>query len=426
MLIDFVFALTLLISLLSLTILIFKGMNCAPSSTLMFLLACFLFVTEANFRNRELDDSSIDFQILLRLGVWLLITTYTLVYYKRVFSLLLDVNVRFLTLFCIFCFISTIYSPIPVYTAVNSLVQLCFLIFAASIAINLDLTKICMAIFYMSILFHSISLILVPIFPELTVMEFWGQGEIGGTRITGLSGSANAYGQMAGLAIVITQYLRKKIIIGKLLYVSAILLFSFCIIASWSRTSIFIAIVGLFIIEKELVLKYIYHYILLSIFAVITYFMIFDVDDLLLKFSRNGSIEEILTFTGRTDIWAAVWNEALLSPVVGYGYASTKLLLPQIFETEWGWSTVTAHSMFFQSFFTTGFIGVFLLFSTLFIFLKLCGIIKDRFISYIFFLVVINGILESGIGGPIPNTLSFLFFLFYLVAIKKYNENTKG
>ena len=68
MLIDFVFALTLLISLLSLTILIFKGMNCAPSSTLMFLLACFLFVTEANFRNRELDDSSIDFQIF-KIGI---------------------------------------------------------------------------------------------------------------------------------------------------------------------------------------------------------------------------------------------------------------------------------------------------------------------------------------------------------------------
>jgi O-antigen ligase len=394
-----------------------------PPAVFMLFLSVFLFITEASFRNRELDDSSIDFQVILRLIVWFVITLYSFVCYKKIFNLLLDSNAKYLTFYCFFCLITTIYSPIPIYTGVNSLIQFSFLIFAAALAVNLNLKQICLAIFYMSIFFHVISLILVPILPELTVMEYWGQGEIGGQRITGLSGSANAYGQMAGLAIVITQYLKKNMAIRQPIYFFTMLLFIICIIFSWSRTSIFITIIGLFLIEKELVKKYFSYGVAMLFFIIISYFSIFNIDDLLLKFSRNGSIEEILTFTGRTDIWLAVWNEAILSPIWGYGYASTKLLLPQIFETDWGWSTVTAHSMFFQLFFTTGMVGVILFSTALYIFYKLCRILNNVLLNYVFFLIVINGLLESGVVGPVPNKLTFLFFLFFLVSVRMYYES---
>ena len=170
-----IFTIIILIFLFTfLTIFISKGMSKNPPAVFMLFLIVFLFITEASFRNRELDDSSIDFQVILRLSVWFVITLYSLVCYRKIFNLLLDSNVKYLTFYCFFCLITTIYSPIPIYTGVNSLIQFSFLIFAAALAVNLNLKQICLAIFYMSIFFHVISLILVPILPELAVMEYWG------------------------------------------------------------------------------------------------------------------------------------------------------------------------------------------------------------------------------------------------------------
>ncbi|WP_162176383.1 O-antigen ligase family protein [Enterovibrio calviensis] len=269
----------------------------------------------------------------------------------------------------------------------------------------------------MSVGFHVLSIVLIPIFPELTIMQFWGLEEIGGQRITGLSGSANSYGQMAGLAIIITQYLRKTLVIKNSTYIMSILFFTACLLASWSRTSIFITFIGFLFIEKELFNRYKYSALAALVFCAVSYFAIFDIDDLLLSFSRNGSVNEIFTFTGRTGIWEAVWNESLNNPVFGHGYASTKLLLPTIFETDWGWSTVTAHNMFLQSFFTTGSIGIALLSITLLIFFKACLKLNNGLLNYFLFLTIVNGLLESGAVGPIPNKLTFIFFLFFMKSI---------
>ncbi len=403
--------------LLPLTI---KKFNINPKVMLMWFLGLFLFITEANFRNRGLDDTSIDFQILLRIAVWAGVTAFSALYFRRVVSILFSVNARYLTFYCILCLLTTAISPIPLYTFVNATIQILFLIFAATLAINLSINQICLPIFYMSLAFHIISLALIPIFPELTIMQFWGLEEIGGQRITGLSGSANGYGQMAGLAIVTTQYLRKKNVIKRNIYITSMLLFIGCILASWSRTSIFITLIGVMFIEKDIFKKYKSTIILIGFIMIFSYLLVYDFDDILLKFSRNGSIDEIFTFTGRTDIWSAVWSESLKSPIFGYGYASTKMLLPQIFETDWGWSTVTAHNMFLQSLFATGLLGILLISMTLLIFFMICRRVNDGMLNYFLFLTIINGLFESGAIGPIPNKLTFIFFLSFFVAIKMH------
>jgi exopolysaccharide production protein ExoQ len=141
---------------------------------------------------------------------------------------------------------------------------------------------------------------------------------------------------------------------------------------------------------------------------------------LLPSFSRSGSVEELFTFTGRTLIWEVVWELIKESPYFGYGYASSKVIIPLNFETSWGWTTVNSHSFMLQLLLSTGFIGslpIFLLIS--FQFYRLLTF-KGRLSSALFVFVLVTGILESGAIGPIPNFMTLVWLLsIFLIYYEK-------
>ena len=53
------------------------------------------------------------------------------------------------------------------------------------------------------------------------------------------------------------------------------------------------------------------------------------VQDLVAKITKSGTVEELATATGRTDIWAVGIERILESPIIGYGYCSTRFIMEE-------------------------------------------------------------------------------------------------
>ncbi len=82
--------------------------------------------------------------------------------------------------------------------------------------------------------------------------------------------------------------------------------------------------------------------------------------------SRGQDMAEIRAASGRTEMWSAIWNEYLASPIIGHGYFVTsrtgKLEVWNILANH------TAHNIYLQVLATTGLVGMVILA------LSLCGL----------------------------------------------------
>src|SRR5690606_10471338 len=79
----------------------------------------------------------------------------------------------------------------------------------------------------------------------------------------------------------------------------------------------------------------------------------FGQDTLLKAVSRSGTVGEVTSFTGRTEIWYTVLKLAQVQPWMGYGYGSSVFVLPEHTDAI-GFSTSHAHNLFLQLLLTTG------------------------------------------------------------------------
>ncbi len=119
------------------------------------------------------------------------------------------------------------------------------------------------------------------------------------------------------------------------------------------------------------------------------------------SYGRNGQADELTTLTGRTDVWAIAWREALHRPLTGQGFAGSIDGLRQIVELETGlpWAT-HAHNWFLQTFHATGIVGLSLV---LFAALSVARVAiqpgtSARFVGAIGVFTLVIGLTESPLG----------------------------
>lgn len=73
--------------------------------------------------------------------------------------------------------------------------------------------------------------------------------------------------------------------------------------------------------------------------------------------ARSGSADEITSFTGRSDIWLALWPKVLESPWIGYGLGGARVVVSQAYSNQWGQSYESAHNWLLESLLSVGVIG---------------------------------------------------------------------
>lgn len=367
---------------------------------------------EGTLRRRELTASNLDAQTMVKLLIWaigLAIGVANHKYVKK--SIIESPGIRWLFFFSVWALLSTTYSSIPAYTFGGGFAFLSLILIGATAINKAGENSIYLPVLYACGLITTSAIALYILAPEFVVTLSEG-GLI--PRLSGLTGSPNNLGRVASLALLFSFFAVQRRIISFahpaiLLIVATSIL---CLGLSWSRTSAAALIVAVIAIQ----LRNKPGAILVGLAASATLFLglllsDFNWNTLVQMISRRGSIDELLTFTGRTAIWEYNWQKFLEQPLIGHGYGATKLLMPEEFRTSLGWTSTSAHNMILQALVTTGIIGTAFIILALFWQIKVFLLKPSDFPDAIFLYVLMTGLFEPGAVGVAPNLFSLIWVL---------------
>lgn len=374
-------------------------------------LALNLFLIDSNFRTRELDDVSMDWQTLMKFAVWFGSCMIGLVHLKRSGKLLFQSFASLaVMMYGVLALASTIYSVSPMYTFGAAFGFVSLTLFSASIVHLLNSKQIILTITVSFLAFLLFSWIAFWFIPDLGRTPFWTpNGFI--DRMNGIAGQPNNLGRLCSLAIgllclsAVKRYMHWKMALVPLIVSVITLLYT------QSRTSLIAIVLALCLLYVRRKIRWSPFFAVLLGVAVVIFMNVVDFDYLAAKVTRTGNVNELYTFTERTGIWNYVLGLIAESPWLGYGYSSSKWLISTGYASKYGWTTVSAHNMILQSLLSVGILGTFF-FVVRFVkqgveFVSAPSYFRD----FIFIFVLINGLMESAVIGLVPGVMTLLWLI---------------
>lgn len=314
-----------------------------------------------------------------------------------------------LLLVCVWALLTTAYSVTPFYTFAAGLSFLGVCITAFVFAAETDERRGLAVITSALMLALALSLVLYVVTPS-EVMTAHENGR--SMRLRGVFGSPNNLGVASAQALLLTFLLCRQL--GRMaalaLALAGIALCGACLYLAGSRTAIISMAVGIAVVLLSRRPYLAMAALLLAVGGGLLLVIVPDVREGVLSIvARSGSTTEVTTFTGRTQIWSYVYSLIQKAPILGYGFASTKAVIPAGFAGAYGWTTHSAHNMVLQAWVATGLIGLCLLGTAL------LALVRDHFVrphpirDGVTAFVLTQGLMESSIAGPTINMVIFVF-----------------
>jgi len=381
----------------------------------LILLFIAVFMIDAVFRRREATDKSLDFQALMKIGLWLLLIVVAIIHSRHWYHLLILPSnlpgVMFLLWIC-----ATIYtSHVPAYTAVTSFSIIAYSLGTAYFCNVLNRSDLFGCIVASITLFCCISLFYYFAIPEYGRYTYWHNEELYlSARLAGIAGSANNMGRIASIGLILlVLYARDFRRYHPLFVPLSALVMGVALVLTNSRSSMAMVLALLLIIYAFNARRFYLLVLACSMGALLLVLLIPFADQLLTSVARTGNMEEITSLTGRTGVWLGVLELSAQRPVTGWGYASSIFVLPEN-EPVVGFYVPHAHNLFLQLLLTTGWIGV-----SLFTLAVLCvvlraGFARDWTVLTLIAIVLLNGITEASGFTTLANicTMAFTIAMF--------------
>lgn len=373
----------------------------------LFVLA---FVNDALFRVREPGDIGLDWQNAMKFALWSgagLIGVCRLSGAATVFRRpTVVISVLYLTS----NILSSIYSAAPTYSFGTAFGMLSMLLLASALSqvperIMLLYTSLSLALFVAAgwVVYFAI--------PEIGRSPFITADGSLIERMCGLAGQPNALGCVLAvyLGLVFLMWWRGHF---SLFVVAPLLGFGIVtLLAADSRTALLAWMVGVaaVVVRRSL---WVWGASLLSLTAGIILLAAVPfrtLAGLSGGLSRSGDPTELFTLTGRTEIWAFVWDKILLQPWFGYGYNSSKFILPE-FRGLPGLQVDEAHNTLLQNLLGTGIVGTTPLVVLTVLQLVLYVRSPDSFRDLFLFMALIWGVTVAGAFGSTPTVMTLAVF----------------
>jgi len=387
------------------------GLLRGSPAALLLQMSATVFLMQAVFRIRDYQDKDVDFQVILKIALWVLAAAVAVVHGRRWLAILLKPANLPALLFLLWLPVTAVVSSNPTYTLVSSFTILACVVFCACSFARLDRIDVFAAMIAAITLFCIVSIIVYFAIPEFGHYVYWVNEEryVSG-RLSGIAGSANNMALISSLALVLTSLEARAFHrLHPLIIPVVFMICGAALVMTNSRTALLIAVV---IIAMSFLLSWKRAYAVvfaasagLILFAVL---VPFGQEALLKAVSRSGSVGEVTSLTGRTEIWYAVLKLWEMRPWMGYGYGSSVFVLPD-HAGDVGFTTSHAHNLLLQLLLTTGVIGAALFaLSALGIFLRAI-VHRDRTMFGMIAFVILNGITESSGFTTLANACSLAF-----------------
>lgn len=389
----------------------------------LLLVFIAVFLIQAIFRVREYEDKDVDFQVLLKIAVWVMALGVALFHAPRwLGSILTPINLTWIMLL-LWLFATAAVSQSPLYTAGSAFTILACVVFCAFAFTVFDPFDVLATMVGAIVAFCIVSIIVYFAVPEFGHYVYWLDGQrYTSPRLAGISGSANNMGRMAAFGLVIMAlYPREFYRLHRLWMPLSAVVMAVALIMTNSRTSIMIVgatVAALFAFNRGR-----FYLLAFAIAAgLIGAAILLPVgDQLLMLLARHGKLEEVTSVTGRTEIWDAVLKLSELRPWTGYGYGSSVFVLPQ-HERQVGFLTSHAHNLILQLLLTTGWVGV-----TLFV-LSVLGVglravaTGDKVVLTMLAFVLLNGITEASGFTTLANICTLAFAIAVTIPPLRYDN----
>jgi O-antigen ligase len=380
-------------------------------AAVMLLLFAAVFLMQAVFRVRAYDDKDVDFQVLIKIGVWVTVAAIALFHVRRWATFLLKpANVPAL-LFLLWLPLTAVISPKPIYTLVSAFTICACVVFTAYLFSRFKTTDIVLTVLASTTLFCAISIVVYFAVPEFGHYVYWVNEErFVSPRLAGIAGSANNMALISAFALVLAGLEARTLHrINRFIIPVVVVVCGAALIMTNSRVALLITCVIVFTAQ---LLKW--RRLYASIFALSVLALLFAVlipvgqEALLRAVSRSGSVGEITSLTGRTEIWYATIKLSELAPWTGYGYASSVFILPE-HANQVGFATSHAHNLILQLLLTTGWIGTVLFILTVAGVILRAVVYRNRLMFGMIAFVLLNGLTESSGFTTLANVCSFAF-----------------
>jgi O-antigen ligase len=376
----------------------------------MALVFIAVFLIDATFRRREFTDKSLDYQVLMKIGLWVTIATVSVVHFRRWAGvLLLPSNIPSTMFLCWLCLTAAV-SEVPLYSAMTSFSIYSFAMFCAFIFNTYDRVDIFAVMVAAIVFFCVVSIIVYFAVPDLGHFIYWDNNErYLSARLSGIAGSANNLGRLAAFGLILCGlYARDFRRYHRLFVPVSFFIMSLALLMTNSRTSMMM-VVGILFAAYVLNWRRSYLVVLvLTIGIAIALVMVPLGEQALTVMSRSGNIEEVSSMTGRTSIWHAVLVLSAERPFAGYGYASSIFVLPE-HERLVGFSVGHAHNLILQLLLTTGWTGVALFLAAVLSVGMRAAHARDWVVIAMLAIVVLNGITEASGFTTLANICSLAF-----------------
>jgi O-antigen ligase len=375
-----------------------------------------ILLVSVSFRIREYADKSIDAQVLMKLvGVVLLLALGVPVLLRRIGSGIAPAPLLWLC-FLAFLLVSATYAEAPVHAIFGAASLIGGFLFAWNYAEIYGRDGLVRLMLISSAVLCIASLVVYVAAPELGRLKDWENGVLVSTwRLQGVLGAPNGVGGSAGFSLLAATLLLKWQKKG-LGFWAVMALFALCVLLSNNRMAL-VGIAACFLVVFLSRGDWRFRSIPLLLIVVVAgvQALAFS-DELLAGLSRSGSPEELLTATGRTNIWTASIALWLEHPLLGLGFNSSLQILPA--RTDLFTAAAHTHNVFLEILFSGGLIGLGLFLAAMGATLRkavACGRYANLGILLFFML---HGLTEPVVFG----TINFYPLAFFSAAILAFAE----
>lgn len=367
-----------------------------------------------NFRNREPGDIGPDWQNGLKAFMWVALTGLGLIRWRELLTIVGQPVPALLLAHACIALASALWSPVPLYTAASAIGLFAYLSLAGLLAIDLDTNQTLKILLWSLFAFLILGVIGAIITPDLTWLS--PSVEESSYRLQGFAGHPNNLGHYAGLFLVAVFVSFNRKLISRQVFVGLILFAAFILFETGSRT----ICVALLLTLTAISLRQFRFggHLVLGTTAVATLVLgaialggAPELFDIVKQFSRTGSDAELLTLTGRTDLWSIALERIAERPLFGWGFNGTEEMMTASVSHSFYGSSVNAHNMYLQVVMSLGFIGAIPM-------LAILGILMYRFIispdwirDAFILICLINGMAEAEIFATPALSLLLTFWL---------------
>jgi O-antigen ligase len=339
---------------------LFKAAQGRPYAIATVLVLVLLLI-DSKFETPRVNFE-FSWQAAMKAVVWMILIGLAGMRWYRISRILIRPEIILLLGYLTIALASASWSLVPAFSGGAALGHFAYAALACMVVVDLREETVIRLIVWTLLAFICSGLIAAVVAPDLAwlpaSLDEWGSGD----RLQGLAAHPNSLGQISAILMLMVSTAKKQALIGRTAFYACLAFGVLTILEAGSRTALVSALTAWGLVAARN--SRFGGAIVIAALGTLTFVVILaacealpDLKGILSSLSRSGRESEILTLTGRTEIWDIAWAKIMQKPFFGWGYYGTEQLIADSMDSIFSDQAKHAHNMLLQSLLSVGFLG---------------------------------------------------------------------